>query len=172
MKEQKDQLVPCLIDRGVIFNKRDIIRLLQGLDHIEYTECLNGKPLLKREGFVVEIFEDPVESSLFFNRRIHINVNSFEYLKINYNFPQEAPEAEVDPQGQLVSVSEAKEEAPIAKETANNYLIEMFMPGGRSISVRPLNDPIENATSLMSEVEERRRALTEWEEVTADVEED
>ncbi|MDX1921223.1 MAG: hypothetical protein SFU25_10885 [Candidatus Caenarcaniphilales bacterium] len=171
MKKQEDQLVPCLIDRGVIFNKRDIIRLLQGLDHIEYTEYLNGKPLLKREGYVVEIFEDPAEASLFFNRRVHLNVNSFEYLKINYNFPQEPTEELVEEMAEDVNKEESQTAEPV-KELANNYLIEMFMPGGRSIGVRPLNDPIENPTSLMSEVEERRRALTEWEEVTADVEED
>jgi hypothetical protein len=215
--EQSEALVPCLIDRGVIFKKKDIIRLLQGLDHIEYTEMLNGSPIHSRQGFIVEIFEDPAEASLFFNRRIHINVNSFEYIKVNYNFPQEAtnqPQTEAvgksdkstaqeDTQlvGQLENVNifnkdNVSSNQPIAKtgeqktmqasviteaelgkvETpkieANNYSIEMFMAGGRSITVRPLNDPIDNPGSLISEVEERRRVLTEWEEVTADADDD
>lgn len=147
------QKTPCIIDRGVIFNKRDMTRLLQGLDQVEYTEYLNNKPLLTREGYVVEIFEDPQEATLFFNRRIHINVNSFEYIKINYNF----------------ELGESEE--PAAKNKVA-YNLELFMSDGRHIIVRPLTDPLDNPTSLAEEVEERRRALTTWEEVTADVEEE
>ncbi|MDJ0625566.1 MAG: hypothetical protein QNJ31_04275 [Candidatus Caenarcaniphilales bacterium] len=158
MSEQDPKLVPCLVDRGVIFNKKDIVRLLQGLDHVEYTEYSNGQTLVQREGYVVEIFEDSHEASLFFNRRIHINVNSFEYLKVNYNFNNQNKK-KLD----IVSPSTIK---------PDNYEIELFMEGGRRVSLKPLNDPIDNPAALINEVEERRRALNEWEEVTADVDED
>lgn len=164
MDKQNQQLVPCLVDRGVIFNKKDIVRLLQGLDHVEYTEYSSDQQLIKREGYIVEIFEDNQEATLFFNRRIHINVNSFEYIKVNYNFNNQNKRPGVHTNASQISGSMAKK--------TDNYAIEMFMEGGRCISLKPLNDPIDNPASLMTEVEERRRALTDWEEVTADVDED
>lgn len=140
--------IPCIVDRGVIFNKHDMIRVLQGLDQVEYTEIIENNIHVKREGFIVEIFEDPQEATIFLNRRIYINVNSFEYIRINYDSSEEA-----------------------AKEK-NSYCIELVMPG-RTINLRPLTDPIDNPNSLIAEVEERRRNnLNVWEEVVAEVDED
>lgn len=142
--------IPCIVDRGVIFNKRDMTRVLQGLDHVEYTEVVSGKPTFKREGYIIEIFEDPTEATIIFNRRLFLNVNSFEYLKINYNFASEdSPEAE-------------------GKES---YAVELVMPG-RTIVLKPLTDPLDNPAALQSEVEERRRAVNSWEEVVAEVDEE
>jgi hypothetical protein len=147
MNSQESQ-IPCIIDRGVIFNKKDMMRVLQGLDQVEYTEIIDEKPAVKREGFIVEIFEDPNEATIFLNRRIYINVNSFEYIKISY-----------DP----------TEEALKEKRT---YSIELFMPN-RKVVLRPLTDPIDNPNTLIAEVEERRRNnLVGWEEVVAEVDED
>lgn len=140
--------IPCIVDRGLVFNKRDMMRVLQGLDQVEYAEVIENQVQVKREGFIVEIFEDPNEATIFLNRRIYINVNSFEYIRIHYN---------------------ASAEAALEK---NSYSIELVMPG-RIISLRPLTDPIENPTNLIAEVEERRRNnLSGWEEVVAEVDED
>jgi hypothetical protein len=145
--------IPCIVDRGVIFNKKDITRILQGLDQIEYTEFIDGKPHITRTGFIVEIFEDDQEATVFFNRRIHINVNSLEYIKVNYDFSAETKETEEKPK-------------------TNAYDMELSFGEGRLIRVKPCTDPIDNPTSMMEEVEERRRAMTAWEEATVDVEED
>jgi hypothetical protein len=69
MNSQESQ-IPCIIDRGVIFNKKDMMRVLQGLDQVEYTEIIDEKPAVKREGFIVEIFEDPNEATIFLNIKI------------------------------------------------------------------------------------------------------
>jgi len=160
MNDKKNKLdlpkTPCMVDRGVIFEKPDMVRLLQGLDHVEYTEYLKGKPLITREGYVIEIFEDEREATLFFNRRIHINVNSFEYIKVNYNF--ELAEQSDKPE------TEGKKE--------NAYSLELCMGAGRSIVLKPLSDPIDTPNTLVQEVEERRRSLDGWEEVTADAEDE
>ncbi len=140
--------IPCIVDRGIIFNKRDMIRVLQGLDQVEYIEIIENTPQVKREGFIVEIFEDETEATIFLNRRIYINVNSFEYIRINYDSSEEAAQEK------------------------RAYNIELSMPG-RIITLRPLTDPIDNPTSLIAEVEERRRnSLTGWEEVVAEVDDD
>jgi hypothetical protein len=142
--------IPCIVDRGVIFNKKDMIRVLQGLDHVEYNEVVAGKSTFKREGYVIEIFEDPTEATIIFNRRLFLNVNSFEYLKINYNFySHETPEA----------------------NQKDSYAIELAM-AGRTIVLKPLTDPIDNPTALLSEVEDRRRSVSSWEEVVAEVDDE
>jgi hypothetical protein len=140
-------LPPCIVDRGVIFNKRDIFRILQALDYVEYSEFIEGKQTFSREGFIVEIFEDETEASLFFNRRIHINVNSLEYLKINYNFE---------------SLEEKK-----------SYEIELCLGTNKKVILKPLNEPLDNKEELMQEAVERRKALNSWEDfVMVDTEED
>ena len=75
-------------------------------------------------------------------------MNSFEYIRINYDSSEEAAQEK------------------------RAYNIELSMPG-RIITLRPLTDPIDNPTSLIAEVEERRRnSLTGWEEVVAEVDDD
>ncbi len=140
-----DNQIPCIVDRGIIFSKRDMVRVLQGLDQVEYTEVVDNKKNLTREGYIVEIFEDHQEATIFLNRRIYLNVNSFDYIQIHYTPEQNSP-----------------------KET---YSIDLVMPG-RTISMKPLNDPIDNPTTLIAEVEERRRGVAGWEEVVAEVDED
>jgi hypothetical protein len=148
---QFEAQVSCIVDRGVVFNKRDMVRILQGLDQVEYTEYIKGEPVLKREGFIVEIFEDPSEATIFLNRRIFINVNSFEYIKITYH----------------PSLENQTEEAT----EKDSYNIELAMPG-RTIVMKPLTDPIDNPSTLIAEVEDRRRTLSNWEEVVAEVDDE
>lgn len=139
-----DTQIPCILDNGVVFHKRDIIRVLQSLDQVEYTEEIDGKEMLRRIGFIVEIFEDEQQATIFFNRRIHINVSSFEYLKIEY-------------------LTDISEEPPDPNKP--DYRVELAMPGARKIILRPMSDPLDNPTTLIAEVEERRRAAVQWEEV-------
>ena len=148
MNDQESQ-IPCLIDQGIIFNKSDMIRILQGLDQVEYIEIIDNRELSKRECFITQIFENKQEATIFFNRRAYINVNSFDFIKIHFD-PSEK-----------------------ALKDLTTYQIDLSMPGGRIIRLRTLTDPIDNPSTLIAEVEERRRhVLTEWEEVVAEVDEE
>jgi len=145
--------IPCIIDQGIIFSKRDMFRVLQSLDHVNYYEIVDGKVLFEREGFLVEIFEDPKEATIFFNRRIYLNLSSFEYLKINSNF-----------------LSSFKDQSPeIKNPNKPDYRINLFMTNEREVVLVPINDPISSKESLFLEVEERKRitSMTQEEEWTA-----
>lgn len=167
--------IPCIVDQGLIFNKRDMARILQCLDEVEYAEVLDGAILNKRNGFIVDVFESDTEATIFFNRRIHINVNSFEFLKIHYSPQILEPINKVRVKVKKTISSEKIKIAPKKKkveEFDSNYSLELVNSQNRSILIRPLSDPIDNPGSIISEIESRRRNLVTCEEVAAEVEDD
>lgn len=163
--------IPCIIDQGVVFNKKDMCRILQSLDRIQYTEVLQdsqaSEEIITREGVIVDVFEDDTQATIFFNRRIYLNVNSFDYLKIVYIY-------NVEPEISPTPLSENSPEqtnppsppqnnqpvtAPVKTQSAVKlppYSIELAM-AGRKIVISPQLDPLDNMELLLEESEERRR---------------
>ncbi|PSF37323.1 hypothetical protein C7H19_11440 [Aphanothece hegewaldii CCALA 016] len=80
---------PCLIDFGTIINKDDIRRLLNDLGRVRYIHTLDGKPQSEGEGWIVEVFADPKQSTIVANHTLYLNVQSFDYLKL-----EQSPEKE------------------------------------------------------------------------------
>ncbi|MDY6940056.1 MAG: hypothetical protein SWY16_20675 [Cyanobacteriota bacterium] len=73
---------PCIIDTGIIVNKRDMQKVLADLDRVRYLHIEAGKPLSRGEGFVVEVFSDPQHSTIVTNHSLYLNVNSFDCLEL------------------------------------------------------------------------------------------
>lgn len=86
-EENIEKQIPCIVGTGVITSKRDMIRVLRGFDHVKYTELIDGHVEIEDESYVVEVFSSTTESTIIFNRRMYINVNNFEYLKIKKSLP-------------------------------------------------------------------------------------
>ena len=78
---------PCIIDTGIIVNKEDMRRLLSHLTRVEYTHILGGEVKSKGKGCVLEIFNDPNQSTLIANQALYLNVQSFDYLQLNSQDP-------------------------------------------------------------------------------------
>lgn len=87
MNEKREKQIPCIVGVGVITSKKDMMRLLRGFDHVKYTDIIDDKIQSEEEAYVVEVFSSDTESTVVFNRRMHINVENFEYLKILHNLP-------------------------------------------------------------------------------------
>lgn len=87
MNDDKEKQIPCFVGTGVIASKKDMLRILRGLDYVKYTELIDGNVQTEDEAFVVEVFSSDTDGTLIFNRRIHLNVKNFEYLKIKGNQP-------------------------------------------------------------------------------------
>ncbi|MFM7457253.1 MAG: hypothetical protein ACKO3R_01130 [bacterium] len=83
----RDKQIPCIVGKGLITAKKDMIRVLKGFDHVKFIDEIDGQIFTESEAFVVEVFVSDSEGTLIFNRRIHINVNSFDYLRIMENQP-------------------------------------------------------------------------------------
>ncbi len=81
---------PCIVDNGIIVNKDDMRRLLTNLGRVKYIHTLEEKLQVENEGFVVEIFSDPHQSTLIANGSLHLNVQSFDYLQLHCSENREA----------------------------------------------------------------------------------
>lgn len=83
----KENQIPCIVGSGVVTSQKDMMRVLRGFDHVKYSDVIDGKTLSEDEAFVVEVFANDTESTIIFNRRIHINVENFEYLRMVQSLP-------------------------------------------------------------------------------------
>lgn len=82
---ENENQISCLIDAGIIYAKRDMVRVLRDLDRVEYVDLIDNIEVAKGEGYVIEVYANTYDSTLVFNNRLHINVNGFDFLKIRSN---------------------------------------------------------------------------------------
>ena len=82
MREELENKIPCLVEYGIIYSKRDMIRILRDLDRVQYVDLIDNLTVASGEGFVIDVYANTYDSTLIFNNRIHLNVNGFEILKI------------------------------------------------------------------------------------------
>ncbi len=75
-------LAPCIIDDGLVVNKEDMYRLLNDLGHVRYYHYLDGNCSGEGEGYIVEVFDTPLQATLIANQTIYLNLSSFDYLKL------------------------------------------------------------------------------------------
>ena len=75
-------VAPCIIDTGIVVNKRDIKRLLFDLGRVRYLHIQDGQIYSEGEGYVLEVFANPHRSTLIANHALYLNVYSFDYLEL------------------------------------------------------------------------------------------
>ncbi len=78
----EENQISCLVDYGIIYSKRDMIRVLRDLDRVTYLDLIDNLAVAKGEGYVIEVYANGHDSTIIFNNRLHINVNGFDFLKI------------------------------------------------------------------------------------------
>lgn len=72
--------IPCLIEQGILYNYRDMIRVLRDLGHVRYQELVNGEVQTEGEGYVVSVVSSVQSATIVINKRLYLNVNGFDYL--------------------------------------------------------------------------------------------
>lgn len=83
MESNNENQISCLVEQGIIYSKRDMIRILRDLDKVSYIDLIDSLSVAQGEGYVVEVYANSFDSTLVFNNRLHINVNSFDFLRIS-----------------------------------------------------------------------------------------
>lgn len=73
---------PCIIDTGIIVQKDDMKRLLSDLGRVQYQHYLEGQLKSEGEGWVLEVFSHPTQSTVVANHTLYINLQSFDYLEL------------------------------------------------------------------------------------------
>ena len=79
---EEENQISCLVDYGIVYSKRDMIRVLRDLDRVEYVDLIDNLAVAQGEGYVIEVYANANDSTIIFNNRLHINVNGFDCLKI------------------------------------------------------------------------------------------
>jgi hypothetical protein len=73
---------PCLVDRGIVVNKADMLRLLNDLGKVSYTDVHGSDVLSQGMGYIMDVFAEPGLSTLVANQSLYLNVYSFDYLEL------------------------------------------------------------------------------------------
>jgi len=94
-------VAPCIIDTGIVVNKRDIKRLLFDLGRVRYLHIQDGKIYSEGEGYVLEVFANPDRSTLIANHALYLNVYSFDYLELKQS-PVEGAYFDLTQDGRLL----------------------------------------------------------------------
>ncbi|MCX5725665.1 MAG: hypothetical protein NT030_00530 [Candidatus Saganbacteria bacterium] len=79
---KKDRL-QFIVNDGIIYNKRDILMLLRDLGNVAYFETFKGKIVNKGKGYIMRVCANSEDPTLFLSGRVYINVNIFDYMKVN-----------------------------------------------------------------------------------------
>ena len=80
---------PCIVESGILVNKEDIKRLINDLTQVRYIHDIDGVVQNQGQGWILEVFNDPTQATIVVNNSIYINVQSFDYLKLNQVSPYE-----------------------------------------------------------------------------------
>ena len=80
-REQKNRR-QCIVDAGVLYHRRDMARILRDLVRVRYVDLNGGEVAASGEGQVVSIFASDDSSTIVFNERIYLNLNTFEYARL------------------------------------------------------------------------------------------
>jgi hypothetical protein len=93
---------PCIVDVGIIVSKNDMIRVLEDLGRVTYMDILEGEVRRCGEAYVMEVFCDSCGATMIANRTIYLNVNSFDYLKLDWPSGEERPHFNLVQEGRVV----------------------------------------------------------------------
>ncbi|AMW31316.1 MULTISPECIES: hypothetical protein [Arthrospira] len=80
---------PCIIDTGIVVNKRDMQKLLVDLGRVRYIHIQDSQVKSQGEGHILEVFADQQQATLIANHALYLNVYSFDYLELKQSSDNE-----------------------------------------------------------------------------------
>lgn len=80
-RESKNR-IPCVIEAGVLTSPRDMQRVLRDLGHVRYVELVDDVVQREGEGYVMSVVSHPSNATVVAHKRLYLNVNGFDYLKL------------------------------------------------------------------------------------------
>lgn len=119
-----ESLAPCIVDEGILINKKDMRRALETLEAVKYTYLVDGTVMGKGEGVVVKVFSSTDTSTLVVNGCLFLNILSFNYIRF---FAEDSGQTTIE----LVEDSRTLRLTPIEEDTRRLSKInrEIFATG-------------------------------------------
>ena len=77
-----DNQIPCVVENGIVYGLRDIYRVVRDLGHVQYQEIIEGHVNATGDGYIMSVVANSQSATVVANRRIYLNVNGFDYLKV------------------------------------------------------------------------------------------
>lgn len=84
----KENQLQCIVDEGILLNRRDMVRLLRDLGLVRYVDLHAGTARASGEGYVTSVVANSSSSTIIANRRLYLNVNNFEYMQLGLDAGQ------------------------------------------------------------------------------------
>ncbi len=78
--EHRTDLASCLVHDGTVTHPRDMVRALETLESLAYTQTVDGEVMAEGRGTLVKIMAEPGASTILVNGCLFLNVLSFRYL--------------------------------------------------------------------------------------------
>jgi len=78
--ESRDRLASCLVHNGTVTNPRDMVRALETIETLTYTQIVDGDVMAEGKATLVKIMAEPGSSTILVNECLFLNVLSFRYL--------------------------------------------------------------------------------------------
>ena len=78
--DRTKRLAGCLVHNGTVVNPRDIIRALETIETLTYTQIVDGEQIASGRATLVKIMAEPGSSTVLVNGCLFLNVLSFRYL--------------------------------------------------------------------------------------------
>ncbi|MBO9542242.1 hypothetical protein J7643_16760 [bacterium] len=81
-RDRKNQL-QCIVDEGLLVNRRDMVRVLRDLGPVRYQDLIDGEIAHQGEGIIVNVVANDQNATVILNKRLYLNVNAFDYLSLS-----------------------------------------------------------------------------------------
>jgi hypothetical protein len=78
--ERTNQLSSCLVHNGTVSSPRDMIRALETIEGLTYTQIVDGATLAEGHATLVKLMVEPGAATILVNGCLFLNVLSFGHL--------------------------------------------------------------------------------------------
>lgn len=72
----------CIVDEGVLVQRRDMVRILRDLGQVRYQEWRDDHLRRQGEGVIVQVSANDRSATVVLNKRLYLNVQAFDYLQL------------------------------------------------------------------------------------------
>ncbi len=76
----RTELASCLVHNGTVTSPRDMVRALETIESLTYTQTVDGQVMAEGSGTLVKIMAEPSAATILVNQCLFLNVLSFRYL--------------------------------------------------------------------------------------------
>jgi hypothetical protein len=78
--ERTNQLASCLVHNGTVSSPRDMVRALETIEGLTYSQIVDGDLLAEGRATLVKLMVEPGAATILVNGCLFLNVLSFRYL--------------------------------------------------------------------------------------------